>query len=183
MRRSGEPADSVRPDGDTFWLSCYGLAMNSPFRPGPPSPNRLPTYEEDPYAWAMSQARLLRERMIDDVDWDNVAEEIESVGRSERRSLSSNLVQLLLHMMKWEAQPERRGRSWLASISNHRAAALEDLADNPSLKASVDTLFAAALKDARRRAAVETGEPRAIFDALSFTLEDAFEREYETPDY
>ena len=164
-------------------ICCYGDRMNQPFRPQPPSGNEPPSYEADMHGWAMAQARLIRERLFDEIDWENVAEEIESVGRSERRSLRSHLTQLLLHMMKWDAQPERRGHSWIVSIENHRAEALSDLRDSPSVKAFLSETFADALSDARRRAALETNLPKATFASIDYTIEDAFNRVYERPDH
>lgn len=152
--------------------------MNRPFRPVSNSPR----YDEDAYAWSMAQARLIRDRRFDSVDWENVAEEIESVGRSERRSLHSNLTQLLLHMMKWDAQPDRRGRSWLISIENHRADAGRDLRDNPSLKSVLPELFEDALADARRRASLETGLPARVFADMRYSIEEAFARPHNLPD-
>lgn len=157
--------------------------MNQPFRPLPPSGNGPPSYDADVHGWAMAQARLIRERSLAEVDWDNVAEEIESVGRSEQRSLQSNLTQLLVHMLKWDEQPERRGRSGLVSIHNHRTAALRDLRDNPSLKSSLAAIFAEALDDARRSAAIETGISRASFDKREYTIDQAFERDHEIPEH
>jgi hypothetical protein len=156
--------------------------MNHPFRPERHAAAEPPTYEGDVFAWAMRQARLLRERRLDEIDWDNVAEEIETVGRSERRSLRSHLVQLLLHMLKWDGQPERRGTSRLVSIGNHRSEALTDLRENPSLKSSLDVMFLEALEEARRAASVETQLPRSVFDALDYTIEQAFDRPFELPE-
>lgn len=151
--------------------------MNRPFHPVSSSPR----YDEDAYAWSLAQARLIRERRFDAVDWENIAEEIESVGRSERRSLHSNLTQLLLHMMKWDAQPDRRGRSWLISIENHRADAQRDLRDNPSIKAILPELYDDALVDARRRASLETNIPAHVFADMGYTIDEAFGRPHMLP--
>lgn len=145
-------------------------------------PESAPAYHEDAYGWAMAQGRFLRERRFDAVDWDNVAEEIETMGRSERRSLRSNLVQLLLHIIKWDAQPARRGTSWLVSIANHREEALRDLAENPSLQPQLDDIFADALKSARRMAGQQTGLDASVIDRVALTVSDAFDREFEQPD-
>jgi Domain of unknown function DUF29 len=152
--------------------------MNAETRIRPPAAD---AYERDGYAWAMAQARLISERRFDEVDWPNVIEEIESVGRSERRSLTSNLYQIALHMLKWDAQPERRGNGWWHSIANHRDAAADDLRENPSLRALLPDLVEEVVDKARQRAARETRLPAERFAALSYTPEVLFEREIERP--
>jgi len=77
-------------------------------------------YDRDFYAWANEQAALLRAGKLSDADVANIAEEIESMGRSEKRELVSRLVVLLLHLLKWQYQPARRGRSWQVTIENTR---------------------------------------------------------------
>lgn len=139
-------------------------------------------YERDGYAWATRQAQLIAERRFDEIDWKNVAEEIQSVGKSQRRALESNLFQIALHLLKWDAQPERRGNSWYHSIANHRDAAEKDLRDNPSLGALLPGLVVEAVGDARRRAARETGLPTAIFEELDYSVEDLLARAIERPE-
>jgi len=86
------------------------------------------TYDADFYAWANEQAALLRAGRLSDADIANIAEEIESMGRSEKRALLSRLTVLLLHPLKWRFQPDRRSRSWEVSIANTR----DDLTDQAS---------------------------------------------------
>ena len=73
-------------------------------------------YEQDFYPWTLQQAELLRSRQLDCADLDNIAEEIESMGRSEKRELVSRLTVLLLHLLKWQHRPDFRGRSWRLTI-------------------------------------------------------------------
>jgi hypothetical protein len=155
--------------------------MNKPSGPAAFRSN-MPLYEEDAYGWAMFQAALIRERQAEFLDWDNIAEEIESMGRSEWKSLRSNLMQVILHMMKWDVQPERNGRSWLISINNHRDAALDDLSDNPSLRPQLETIIQEAMVKARKRATNETGLPKGVFDAIHYDRETIFNREHDLPD-
>jgi hypothetical protein len=122
-----------------------------------------PAYEQDAYGWAIHQARLLRAGQLSDIDIDNIAEEIETMGRSERRSLSSNLMQILIHLLKWTYQPERRSRSWMVSIIKHRDGYRHDLEENPSLKPEVPAILVRAYDDARRLAAAESGLPIKTF--------------------
>src|SRR5690348_11316175 len=98
-------------------------------------------YEEDVYLWSQQQAQALREAaklgINLPIDWENVAEEIESVGRSERNELESRLIVLISHLLKWQVQPNHRSRSWQATIREQRRALSRQLHRNPSLKASL----------------------------------------------
>ena len=77
-------------------------------------------YEEDLYAWTQEQASFLRARQSDGLDWENLAEEIAAVGRSDRRKLESRLCVVLLHLLKWQAQPGLRGASWRKTLRTQR---------------------------------------------------------------
>jgi len=113
-------------------------------------------YEHDAYAWALEQAGLLRAGKLEQLDLEHLAEEIESMGKSERRALVSQLARLLMHLLKWDHQPERRSRSWRLTIIDAQAKTTRLLNDNPSLKASLPELMNEAYGDARRAAAIET---------------------------
>ncbi|MCB1821902.1 MAG: DUF29 domain-containing protein, partial [Candidatus Competibacteraceae bacterium] len=82
----------------------------------------IATYETDFYLWTQQQADLLRQRQFNriDLDVENIAEEIESMGKRDRRSISSYIQNVLLHLLKWRYPPERRGASWRLSIENGR---------------------------------------------------------------
>ncbi|MBS0642299.1 MAG: DUF29 domain-containing protein [Proteobacteria bacterium] len=120
-------------------------------------------YDEDFFAWANEQARLLRARKISEADIDHIAEEIESLGRAEKRELVSRLSVLLLHLLKWQFQPVRRGARWEVTIRNQRRALADHLADNSSLRAGVQEAVARAYEDARGEAYAETALPEAMF--------------------
>ena len=120
-------------------------------------------YETDFYAWANEQADLLREGKLSDADIGNIAEEIATLGRSERRELVSRLSVLLMHLLKWRFQPERRGTSWRMSIANMRDRLSDHLADNPSLKSKLPEAMQSGYRYARRDAVVETGLPESTF--------------------
>ena len=154
--------------------------MNKPAKIARTTPS--PAYDADGYGWAIAQGKLLRERRFDAIDWDNVAEEIETMGRSERSAYRSQLERVLLHMLKWEAQPERRGVSWWLSITNGREEALQTLSENPSLKPEQFDIHKAALDRARRQAWGETGIPKSVFDAIKISQSDAFERDIPRPE-
>jgi len=113
-------------------------------------------YETDAYTWALRQSDALRRRAVEEIDWDNVAEEIESVGKTEAREFESRLVVLLTHLLKWRFQADRRGNSWRASISVQRQALQKHLTENPGLKPRRDELLGSAYAAARLQAVIET---------------------------
>jgi hypothetical protein len=107
-------------------------------------PQAGPSYEADAYSWAFRQAQLLREGRFHEADIANIAEEIESLGRSERSTLRSFAARVIQHMLKWDYQPERRTRSWRTSIEIHRLHAKQQLAENPGLKSQLPAILAEA---------------------------------------
>ena len=112
-------------------------------------------HDADFHGWATEQAALLRAGRLADADVANIAEEIESMGRSERRELVSRLAVLLQHLLKWQFQPERRGRSWSATIDIQRELLDIHLRDNPSLRPLLEGAMRDAWRLGRRAAAVE----------------------------
>ena len=140
-------------------------------------------YERDYHAWCLAQARALRERRFDQVDWLNVAEEIEDLGKRERRALRSRIMQLIEHLLKLAyARPrmfQNNARGWELSVRNAREAVRESLADNPSLRAEADRLLIAAYRSARNEALKSQRLPDpAIPEAAPWTfaqiIDDAF---------
>ncbi|CAO3354320.1 DUF29 domain-containing protein [Azospirillum melinis] len=120
-------------------------------------------YDRDFYAWANEQAALLRAGKLDSADIEHIAEEIESMGKAEKRELVSRLRVLLHLLLKWEHQPARRGNSWRLSIANSRDEIETHMRDNPSLKSKLGESIADAYRLARRDAAAETGIDEAVF--------------------
>jgi hypothetical protein len=120
------------------------------------------TYDTDFYAWANEQAALLRTGNAAAADLANIAEEIESIGRSERRELVNRLAILLTHLLKWRVQPGYRSASWNSTIREQRLRIRLHLADNPSLKACLDDAYARAYELAVIAAARETGLAEAV---------------------
>jgi hypothetical protein len=119
-------------------------------------------YERDFYEWAMANAALIREGRLDELDLANVAEEIESLGRSERRELDSRITVLLVHLLKRELQPHKRDTpSWLTSITNQRVELERVLRDSPSLRRQVSEAIAQAFPSALRLARIETRQKDA----------------------
>lgn len=113
-------------------------------------------YEADFYAWTQEQAALLRDRQWSHLDLPNLIEEIESLGKRERQELENRLVILISHLLKWEYQPQKRSRSWLASIRIQRRDGRKLLKNNPSLKAYLPEATAYAFSNARDLAMGET---------------------------
>ena len=120
-------------------------------------------YDTDFYAWANEQAALIRSGRLDVADLENIAEEIESLGKSERRELVSRLAVLLLHLLKWKYQPVGRSSSWETSTNVQRLAIEDHLSDNPSLKAQMPEVLRRAFRGARLEAAGETKLLAAMF--------------------
>ena len=123
----------------------------------PLSSDRTSTlYETDYMQWIAATVGQLRCQDYAHVDWANLIEEIEDMGKRERRSLKSNLVVLLLHLLKWQHQPALRTGSWAGSIVEHRRRIHEALKDSPSLKPYLESVFAEAYRDAVKQAVAET---------------------------
>ena len=122
-------------------------------------------HDSDFYAWSLEQAALLRAGRVGEADLEAIAEEIESMGKTEKRELVSRLTILLLHLLKWRRQPDGRGNFWRLSIANARDEITDLLDDNPSLKTALDEVMASAYRYARRKAAIETGTDEDTFPA------------------
>jgi hypothetical protein len=122
-------------------------------------------YEEDFFAWTQEQARLLRARDARGLDWDHLAEEIDSMGRRDRRELESRLRLILHHLLKWQVQPGLRGRSWRGTLREQRRQAEKLLKESPSLRPQLPALITEAYPDALADALDETGLPPQNFPA------------------
>lgn len=120
-------------------------------------------YDSDFYAWAKEQAALLRSGDLQRADIEHIAEEIESMGKTEKRELVSRLTVLLLHLLKWRFRPVGRGNSWRLSIANSRDEIVDHLDDNPSLRSLLDKAMTSAYRYARRKASVETNIAEDVF--------------------
>ena len=92
-------------------------------------------YDKDVILWSEEQARLLRAQRFAELDIEHLADEIEDVGRSEKRELASRLAVLLAHLLKWSPQPEKRSSSWRATIRLQRRRIALAIKATPSLKA------------------------------------------------
>ncbi len=114
-------------------------------------------YETDFNLWLEETARLLKENNFEQLDIENLIEEIEAMGRSEKREFCSHLEILLLHLLKWKYQQNKRSGSWKRSILEHRNRILEELQDSPSYKPYYEQIFDKCYKNARKYAEAEIG--------------------------
>jgi hypothetical protein len=131
-------------------------------------------YETDFHAWALQQADALRRRSANEVDWDNLQDEVESLGRSEQNELESRLAVLQTHLLKWRFQPELQSRSWLFTIATQRADIDKHLRKNPSLRPRTTEALLDSYPGARRRAAYEMATiEKDLPPSPPWTFEDA----------
>ncbi|MBW4458898.1 MAG: DUF29 domain-containing protein [Nodosilinea sp. WJT8-NPBG4] len=129
-------------------------------------------YEQDYLSWLTETAKLLRSGQLSEIDVVNLAEELDDMGRSEKRAVESNLEVLLRHLLKYQYQPDRRSNSWRFTILEHRDRIDKAFRDSPSLKPYAAKNFADCYALARKKAAVETGLPTETFpEANPFSLE------------
>jgi Domain of unknown function DUF29 len=117
------------------------------------------SYAEDLHAWSLEQAALLRARRTEGLDWDYLAEELEAMVGRDRRELESRLCVILLHLLKWQIQPELRGASWRKTLRTQRREIRKLLKPSPSLRRQVSGLVLEAYPDAVKDAVDETGLP------------------------
>lgn len=139
-----------------------------------------PGYEADYAAWLDHQIGLLKSDRWSEVDKDNLIDEVEDLARSAFRGFVSAIEIVIAHMLKWDAQPERRSRSWQASILEHRRRIEGELEDSPSYSARVEEAIARAYRTAVPRAMRETGLPLEAFpDTCPYSFDDVMNREHE----
>jgi hypothetical protein len=135
------------------------------------------TKEADLYSWAVRQAELLRAGRLLEIDPAAIAEEIDDVGEEQYDKLASALRSLMLHLLKWDHQPDRRSRSWTASVREQRRRVLRQLRKNRGLKSRLDEALAEAYEDARDEASAETGLALNVFPtARRYEYADIMER-------
>ncbi len=139
------------------------------------------SYEADVLEWSREQAAALRRGDFARLDLEHLADEIEDVGKSEKRELASRMAILLAHLLKWQFQPERRSRSWTDTIEHQREAIDLALKDTPSLKSTLRNVDwrRVVWLDARARAHGETGLENEIFPReCPWTFEDAMSSDW-----
>ena len=136
-------------------------------------------YATDFYGWANTQAALLRAGQLDQADIENIAEEIESMGKGELRELENRLAVLFTHLLKWRYQPNHRSRSWALTIKEQRRRLRRHLAQNPSLQSKLPQAREDAYGDAVLEAARQTGLAEDAFPAdCPFTTDQALDDDW-----
>jgi hypothetical protein len=139
-------------------------------------------YEEDLYSWAKEQAALLRAGRTESADLQNIAEELDDVGNEQYDKLESAVRVLLIHMLKWDRQPERRSRSWALTIRIQRNHVAKVLRKNPGLKPHLAEAIADAYETARIEAADETGLSLDLFPEICpYAWNEITERPFDWP--
>jgi hypothetical protein len=136
---------------------------------------------EDYYAWTQETIEKLRQGRIAEVNTEDLIEELEDMGRSQRHEFRSRLAVLLAHLLKWRYQPERRGNSWLFTIEEQRAQARLVLRDNPSLKSQLIEVLNDAYHLAVIRAKKETDNTivfPATFEQTGWSWEQVLDDEF-----
>lgn len=136
-------------------------------------------YEQDLNLWARQTADLLRERRWQDIDRAHLIEELEELSRSEKRVIASRLIRLLLHLLKWDYQPQRRSDSWLDSITDARVQIALAIQDSPSLRSYPAEQLAACYPRARRSAIRQNGLPAQRFpEDCPYALEQVLDEDW-----
>jgi len=136
-------------------------------------------YDNDFYAWTVYNAKLLREGKLSEIDIEHIAEEIESMGKSEKRELLNRLALLIAHLLKWKYQSARRSNSWKYTIKEQRLRLTRLLADSPSLKKELETKISDAYEDACYIALSETGLNEETFPVdCPFNLQNCLDQDY-----
>ncbi len=143
--------------------------------------NQDTLYDRDYYQWLTKTAELLRLKEFNKLDLENLIEEIESLGKSEKRAIKSNLIVVILHLLKWQYQPQKRSNSWKSSIREHRRRIQELLTDSPSLNNYLPEIFTACYVAAKKQASDETGLSIMFFPKeCPFSLEESLDEDFLT---
>jgi hypothetical protein len=137
------------------------------------------SHDTDFYSWTQEQAALLRQGRVNELDIANLIEEIEDMGRSEKRELESRLAVLLAHLLKWQYQPQRQGNSWRFTIETQRKNVRKVFQQNPGLKSASSASLIDAYDDALLIAVKETRlEPNTFPAECPWSLERILDNEF-----
>lgn len=128
---------------------------------------RLPGYNEDFDLWLRAQAAFLRERKLDLLDVDNLAEEVEGMAKAQHRELRNRLEVVLIHLLKLKFQPGHRSNNWLGTLGEQRSQLGLLIEDSPSMARHVAAYAERAYRSAVKKAALETGLPDSAFPATN----------------
>jgi hypothetical protein len=133
----------------------------------------LELYQQDHYLWMVTTAKLLRDRRLEQIDFEHLIEEIEEMGKDKQRELKSRLVVLLIHILKYQYQREKRSSSWVSTILEQQDQIEYLLEDSPSLKPYYREIFKPCYHKAIRHASLETNLSVQVFPTdYPFSPED-----------
>lgn len=136
-------------------------------------------YETDFNLWIEQTVNQLKNGQIQDLDLENLIEEIESMGRSDKREIKTRLIVLIMHLLKWKYQPKKQTTSWIATINEQRRQIKVVLKDSPSLKPYIQNEIDDCYQDARKDAEKETKLSIEIFPLeCPFTQEQILDPDY-----
>lgn len=138
-----------------------------------PVSNQSKLYDQDYYLWLKTTQKQLATGDFSALDIANLVEELADMGKSEKRAVESNLTILIMHLLKYQYQPQKRSNSWRFTIREHRRRLEKLFKDSPSLKGYFSEVFNECYQDARELAAAETGLLLETFPTQTpFTIED-----------
>ncbi|MDJ0730546.1 MAG: DUF29 domain-containing protein [Crocosphaera sp.] len=136
-------------------------------------------YNKDYCLWLEETVQLLREGKLTELDVNHLIEEIEDMGISQKNALESNLIVLLMHLLKWKYQSDKQSGSWRRSIREHRRRILKAFRNSPSLKRYFEEIFNESYQEARKQAADETELSLNTFpETCPFKIEQILDPEY-----
>ncbi len=136
-------------------------------------------YDSDFNIWIEKTAQALKDGNFPALDLENLIDEIEAMGRSDKREIYSRLTVLIMHLLKWKYQPQKRSSSWIATINEQRRQIKLILKDSPSLKPYLRDKLADCYKDAREDTEKETGLDKNTFPAdFPFSQEQTLDSDY-----
>ncbi|MEO1385851.1 MAG: DUF29 domain-containing protein [Cyanobacteria bacterium J06634_6] len=136
-------------------------------------------YDHDYLAWIEATTECLQQRDYSNIDWENLMEEIASLGRDDKRRLETDLVVVLWHLLKWQYKPDHRNCTWELNIVEHRRRILENLETSPSLKAFMVRELPESYVDSVGQASIETGLPKDKFPTnCPYTVEQILDEDF-----
>jgi hypothetical protein len=141
--------------------------------------NTQTLYEQDFNLWIEETINLLKNRQLEQIDYEHLIEEIEDMGGNRKDALESNLEQVIIHLLKWKYEPSKRTNSWQYSIAKHSTRLNKAFMKSPSLKPYFDEVLVPCYKTARMLASKQTDLPVTTFPTdLPFTKENILDPDY-----
>ncbi len=136
-------------------------------------------YDSDYYLWLTQTSQFLKTADFSQLDLPNLIEEIEDMGKRQKKVIKSNLRVVLWHLLKYKYQPQKRSNSWKLTLLEHRRRLQEDFADSPSLCPYYSNVFDSCYQDAREQAAQETELPLTVFpEVCPFSQSEVLDKHY-----